>query len=199
MRSPQTTGEDHPRPGIGVFQATFSVVLQVSGSPEATISPEECGPRNCGQLSSVRAVDPTRETRATRTRHRMSMGEVNESGCFRQHKCPHPASGNRVAGPPRGIGSSSRTLIVGPPQPTTAAPMAREQTRLADVAEGPLRTYIPLHAFHGRCQKVLTSPDFLPNTTYHLFTKIRDDAVPRKGFSPQAQRRPMRQSSSWLC
>ena len=32
MRSPQTTGDDQPVPGISVFHATFSVALQVSGS-----------------------------------------------------------------------------------------------------------------------------------------------------------------------
>ena len=77
MRSPQTTGDDHPRPGIVVLHATLSVVLHVSGRPEASTSPEECGPRNCGQLSSARAMELTRVVRAI---HRMSMIEVIDSG-----------------------------------------------------------------------------------------------------------------------
>ncbi len=77
MRSPQRTGEDHHRPGIVVFHATLSVVLHVSGRPEASTSPEECGPRNCGQLSSARAVELTKAVRAI---HRMSMIEVIDSG-----------------------------------------------------------------------------------------------------------------------
>ena len=85
MWSPQTTGEDHPRPGTVVFHATFSVVLHVSGRPEASTSPEECGPRNCGQLSSARAVELTKAARAI---DRMSMIETIDSGSSGQAWVP---------------------------------------------------------------------------------------------------------------
>ncbi|MFI5380147.1 MAG: hypothetical protein ACHRHE_12685 [Tepidisphaerales bacterium] len=46
MRSPQTTGEDQPRPGTSTDQATFWVVDQVVGRPAASETPREPGPRN---------------------------------------------------------------------------------------------------------------------------------------------------------
>src|SRR5687767_14255324 len=52
MRSPQAIGDDHPCPGITVFHATFSVVLQFSGRPAASDTPVEPGPRNCGHPST---------------------------------------------------------------------------------------------------------------------------------------------------
>src|SRR5579872_2881668 len=55
MRSPQTTGEDQPVPGMSVFQATFSVVLQVSGSLGFSVTPVDSGPRNWGHWSIVAA------------------------------------------------------------------------------------------------------------------------------------------------
>src|ERR1700680_2088327 len=55
MRSPQTTGEDQPVPSTSIFQRTFSVEDQVSGSPASSATPMDCGPRNCGQLSEANA------------------------------------------------------------------------------------------------------------------------------------------------
>src|SRR6185436_20498578 len=49
MRSPWTTGDDHPLPGIATFQRTFFVSLHVSGSPCSSDTPCPVGPRNCGQ------------------------------------------------------------------------------------------------------------------------------------------------------
>src|SRR6185503_6376075 len=49
MRSPWTTGDDHPFPGIATFQRTFFVSLHVSGSPCSSDTPCPVGPRNCGQ------------------------------------------------------------------------------------------------------------------------------------------------------
>ena len=52
--SPQTIGEDQPLPGIAVFQATFSVWLQVSGKFGSSTTPDESGPRNCGHWLPIR-------------------------------------------------------------------------------------------------------------------------------------------------
>ena len=45
MRSPQITGDDQALPGMGVFHATFSVSLHVSGNPVASLCPWSAGPR----------------------------------------------------------------------------------------------------------------------------------------------------------
>src|SRR5579859_3894271 len=51
IRSPQTTGDDQPLPGISVFHTTLRVAVQVSGSAgSSAATPFDCGPRNCGQL-----------------------------------------------------------------------------------------------------------------------------------------------------
>lgn len=44
------TGEDHPRPGNGVFQTTFSVSDHCMGGLCSLAWPLEFGPRNWGQL-----------------------------------------------------------------------------------------------------------------------------------------------------
>src|SRR5262249_513323 len=50
-RLPQTMGDDHPRPGTSVFQATFSVADQCSGG-WALASEAGCRhDRNCGTLA----------------------------------------------------------------------------------------------------------------------------------------------------
>src|SRR5688572_16824519 len=53
-RSPQTTGLECPKPGIAVRHRMFSPVFtfQVSGKFAPSATPEACGPRNDGQLSS---------------------------------------------------------------------------------------------------------------------------------------------------
>ena len=56
MRSPQTTGDDQPSPGTGVFQTTFSVVLQVSGSRGSSSTVDMASaPRKAGQFSDAAA------------------------------------------------------------------------------------------------------------------------------------------------
>src|SRR5262245_47407851 len=50
MRFPQMIGDDQPQPGKSVFQTTFSVVLQDSGSVVPSPRPSTCAPRNCGQF-----------------------------------------------------------------------------------------------------------------------------------------------------
>src|SRR5688572_4741441 len=47
-------GDDQPRPGTAMFQATFSFVLQRSGRLGWSATPRAPGPRNWGQL--VRAA-----------------------------------------------------------------------------------------------------------------------------------------------
>src|SRR4051812_24192721 len=55
--SPHTTGDDHALPSTGVFHATFSVSLQLTGKPLAPSAiPCPPGPRNCGQLPPAAAV-----------------------------------------------------------------------------------------------------------------------------------------------
>src|SRR5580692_12035783 len=54
IRSPHTTGDDQPEPGMSVFHATFCVVDQWSGSAGSSATPVDPGPRNCGQLSPAR-------------------------------------------------------------------------------------------------------------------------------------------------
>src|ERR1051325_458300 len=48
-RSPETIGDDQPRPGTSIFHATFSFVLQCSGRFGLLATPRASGPRNCGQ------------------------------------------------------------------------------------------------------------------------------------------------------
>ena len=71
-------GVDPLRPGIGSFQAMFSVVLHLSGRPFSVLMPFIAGPRHCGQFSadSVAAVatatipvPTTRFIRLTLRRH----------------------------------------------------------------------------------------------------------------------------------
>jgi hypothetical protein len=49
-------GDDQPRPGIRVFQETFSVADQRSGSLGLAEIAREPGPRNCGQTASAADV-----------------------------------------------------------------------------------------------------------------------------------------------
>src|SRR5688572_14584675 len=48
-RSRQTIGDDHPRPGTSMLQATLVVVDQFCGSVEPSATPPPSGPRNRGQ------------------------------------------------------------------------------------------------------------------------------------------------------
>jgi hypothetical protein len=47
-KSPHTMGLEFPRPGMSVFQRTFSVALQVTGASPTAI-PSATGPRQYGQ------------------------------------------------------------------------------------------------------------------------------------------------------
>src|SRR5436305_4869303 len=58
MRSPQTTGQEWPRPGIGVFQRTLvpAFTSQVTGGFCPSATPVAFGPRNDGQFSGAATV-----------------------------------------------------------------------------------------------------------------------------------------------
>jgi hypothetical protein len=50
--SPQTMGDDQPRPGTSAVHATLSVADQRVGRLEESATPAPFVPRNCGQLPS---------------------------------------------------------------------------------------------------------------------------------------------------
>ena len=52
MRFPQTIGDDHPLPGIGVFHCTFLSRAQCSGRSPSDETPCRVGPRKPGQFSA---------------------------------------------------------------------------------------------------------------------------------------------------
>ncbi len=51
-RSPQMIGVDPLKAGSGSFHATFSVGLQVEGSPVSVLTPFSVGPRQFGQFDA---------------------------------------------------------------------------------------------------------------------------------------------------
>src|SRR5207249_4593130 len=59
----QTTGDDQPRPEMGVFQRTFLDSLHWRANPRASAWPAPDGPRNSGQFS------PAARAELHRTRH----------------------------------------------------------------------------------------------------------------------------------
>ena len=68
MRSPQITGDDQPSPGIGVFQTTLSVVLQVSGRRGSSSTVESASaPRKAGQFSFSAETSAVVATSRSRT------------------------------------------------------------------------------------------------------------------------------------
>src|SRR5882672_3588830 len=58
MRSPHTTGDDDPRPGISTFQRMFFVSLHSRGGSAYFETPFAYGPRHCGQKRSAAAAPP---------------------------------------------------------------------------------------------------------------------------------------------
>jgi hypothetical protein len=71
----ETMGDDQPRPGISVFQATFSVADQRSGNPGASETPRASGPRNWGQSDRAADVMPPERNRA-RSQQNLRIGDV---------------------------------------------------------------------------------------------------------------------------
>src|SRR5207302_9425018 len=58
--SPQTTGDDQPKPGTATFQRIFLSADHSSGIGAPPETPAMAGPRNCGQSASpAKADSPT--------------------------------------------------------------------------------------------------------------------------------------------
>jgi hypothetical protein len=74
-RSPQTTGEAEPRPGISIFQRTFFVSLHSVGGVAVRDTPVMCGPRHWAQYLSAGACA---ESAATATATMEIMGKSME-------------------------------------------------------------------------------------------------------------------------
>lgn len=51
-----TAGDDHPKPGIGVYQATFFASDHSLGVGGPVACPSEFGPRNCDQSLAISAL-----------------------------------------------------------------------------------------------------------------------------------------------
>ena len=99
MRFSRITGDDQPRPGIGIFQVTFSASLQVVASPTASVCPCPFGPRNCGHDSPANAT-------CAAQRHTENQTES------RHEKAP----------PEKTLGRQQRRACVRTPQDTLAPP-----------------------------------------------------------------------------
>src|SRR4029453_13411299 len=69
-RSPQTIGDDQPRPGRSAVQATCSVADHETGSVASSGRPGPLGPRNCGHAAGLAAR--TAGTRITLARARLA-------------------------------------------------------------------------------------------------------------------------------
>src|SRR5215470_12416845 len=52
IRSPQTIGEEWPRPGMAVFHFTFCVGVHTVGRPVSGEMPWLSGPRHCDQFAA---------------------------------------------------------------------------------------------------------------------------------------------------
>src|SRR5258705_5316338 len=67
-RSPQTMGEEFPRPGKSTRQRTFSLVPHLSGKSFSVETPVPSGPRQPGQLLAVAASGLKMTSRAAKLR-----------------------------------------------------------------------------------------------------------------------------------
>src|SRR5688500_19440865 len=67
-RSPQTIGDDQPRPGRSAVQATRSVADHETGSVASSAMPAPLGPRNCGHAGGAAATPMVVPRIAARTR-----------------------------------------------------------------------------------------------------------------------------------
>src|SRR5258708_36348756 len=78
--SPQTIGEDHPRPGTSAFDDTLIVVDHFVGRVSTGETARPAGPRNCGHVVSAGTGAPgtTRTTASKSTAGRRgTKGEYN--------------------------------------------------------------------------------------------------------------------------
>src|SRR5215207_1835595 len=79
-RSPQTIGDDQPRPGRSAVQATCSVVDHDTGSRASSAMPAAFGPRNCGQPGLAARTTGVRTTPAITRLARMRMLDATADG-----------------------------------------------------------------------------------------------------------------------
>src|SRR5207245_3568544 len=85
IRSPQTTGDEDPRPGMSTFQRMFFVSLHSVGGFANRETPLAYGPRHCGQNRSAAAAPPAlwRAWPAVARSTECDRGPVAESGAAR--------------------------------------------------------------------------------------------------------------------
>jgi hypothetical protein len=72
--SPQTIGEDQPRPFTSTFHSTFSVADHLSGSPGCSATPREFSPRKDGQLGEFASNPVASDTNKPKMRNPIFFG-----------------------------------------------------------------------------------------------------------------------------
>ena len=80
------TGEDHPSPGILVFQAMFFVSLQVVGTSFALECPCPSGPRNWGQSAFSEGRQKTNKVKARKVFRMVGLIEGEVGDLYPIHK-----------------------------------------------------------------------------------------------------------------
>src|SRR5215216_2328573 len=73
-RSPWTMGDDQPRPGSSVTQATLSLADQVTGRAAVSATAVPPGPRNCGQSAAPSTDGAARATKKAMRKSGRVMG-----------------------------------------------------------------------------------------------------------------------------
>src|SRR5206468_3727477 len=112
-RSPQTTGDDQPRPGTSTFQTTFWSGPQVSGSVAASATPACSPPRKDGQSVSAAAMAVKAATAARGSNRRTGFTprrDSNEPGgyTFIHSEVPAIRPANRSRHEPWGTDGKGR-------------------------------------------------------------------------------------------
>src|SRR5262245_18800901 len=91
IRSPQTTGDADPRPGISTFHFTFFVSLHSTGGSARSEAPVAKGPRHCGQNACPGASEAC--VGATTARHDESASTL----AWRMVNCIASLDGRSIA------------------------------------------------------------------------------------------------------
>src|SRR5690606_10494859 len=123
MRLPQTTGDEWPRPGMGVFHRMFDV-SQVTGNAVSLDTPVPRGPRHPGQFSEISGGSPFTPP-----------GWVAR-GCPMPHSAPSRASG---ATRTRTSGTRAERCIAISLQFPAQSLDSSVTSRVVNVTTGPLR------------------------------------------------------------
>src|SRR5689334_17673379 len=63
IRSPKAMGEEWPLPGMGVFQAMLSELLQWRGRLASVLWPLSWGPRHMGHSSAIAGIEQSSSSR----------------------------------------------------------------------------------------------------------------------------------------